>query len=206
MKTTIWLPINFLLHLSNLGHHFEFYFDVCVSKNYIFLWLFLNNYSKFHVSDRFCSRMIELQCPWSPPRLRKALKQPAFYKFIKVKVHFQRERERTHVHACVCVPARVNKGAWLTLHWLYNGFYIPMLDSLFAWGTCYIEVGWGKGDIPSLAWSEWPYSRWWKRHYNETGPEAFGFNLPEGVLKSKTSQLNCKVQSYIFLKYLHALF
>ena len=111
MKTTIWLPINFLLHLSNLGHHFEFYFDVCVSKNYIFLWLFLNNYSKFHVSDRFCSRMIELQCPWSPPRLRKALKQPAFYKFIKVKVHFQRERERTHVHACVCVPARVSKGA-----------------------------------------------------------------------------------------------
>ena len=38
------------------------------------------------------------------------------------------------------------------------------------------------GDIPSLP----GYSRWGKGHHNETGPEAFGFNLLEGDLKPVT--------------------
>ena len=65
-------------------------------------------------SDRICSRMIELQFPWSPPHHSKALKWQVFYKFIKVKVHFQ--RESVHAHAGI-KPAS-----------LYNCFYIPMLQ------------------------------------------------------------------------------
>ena len=42
------------------------------------------------------------------------------------------------------------------------------------------------GDIPSLVASEQPgWSSWGKRHYNETCPKAFGFNLLEGDLKPK---------------------
>ena len=41
------------------------------------------------------------------------------------------------------------------------------------------------GHVPSLAWSE--QARLLKGHYNDTWPEAFGFNLLEGDLKPVTA-------------------
>ena len=73
--------------------------------------------------------MIELQFPWSRPHCSKTMKFRAFYKFIKAKVNFQREREST------CVQVKRGPAS------LYNYFYIPMLDTLFAWGIGYTEVG-----------------------------------------------------------------
>ena len=46
------------------------------------------------------------------------------------------------------------------------------------------------GGIPSLVGNELNspgYSKWGKGHYTKTGPEALGFNLPEGDLKPTTS-------------------
>ena len=57
-------------------------------------------------------------------------------------------------------------------------------DTLFAWGTGYIEVGRGMGDIPALPGS----SRWGKDRYNEIWPEALGFNLLGGDLKPVTNK------------------
>ena len=60
-------------------------------------------------------------------------------------------------------------------------------DTLFALGAGYIVTGWGMGDIPSLAgWGCLRLVKVGKGHYNETWPEAFGFNLLEGDLKPVT--------------------
>ena len=65
-------------------------------------------------------------------------------------------------------------------------------DTLFAWGTDYIEAGWGMGGILSQVGSEQPRLlkvgegalRWHMA-------EAFGFNLLEGDLKPLTGKGPC---------------
>ena len=60
-------------------------------------------------------------------------------------------------------------------------------DSLFAWRTGYIEAGeeWVTF-LPQQGVSSPGCSRWGKGHYNETRPEAFGYNLLEGDLNPIT--------------------
>ena len=127
--------------------------------------------------------MVGSQFPQSPAYHSKTSEWWKFYRFIKVKVHFQRKRELTWVQvkkegpahsAIVFIPHNaelsrdpispapasyaVYKG-WMLLDLVWGTFDLLVglgQDNLFAWWRDYIVVGWRIGNIPSLLGSEQP--------------------------------------------------